>query len=78
MKSGDKNSSYFHNRASHRFIRNRILGLRDLRGVMCIGDDNVAELLENYYRQLFTSAIPCNMDEVTRHASVVVNKEMNI
>lgn len=62
MKSGDKNSSYFHNKASQRFRRNRILGLKDSRGVMCMGDDRVAGLLENYYQQLFTSSNPSEID----------------
>ena len=50
MKSGNKNSNYFHNKASYRYRRNQILGLKDSRGVMCMGDDNVAGLLENYYQ----------------------------
>ena len=50
MKSSNKNSNYFHNKASYRYRRNQILGLKDSRGVMCMGDDNVAGLLENYYQ----------------------------
>lgn len=61
MKSGDSNSKYFHNRASQRFRRNRILGLRNSNGVMCMGDDNVAGLLENFYMELFTTSNPCNI-----------------
>ena len=34
MISGDKNSSYFHNRASQQFRRNNITELRDSRGRM--------------------------------------------
>lgn len=62
MKSGDKNSSYFHNKASQQFRRIQILGLKDSRGVMCIRDDNVAGLLENYYQQLFTTSNPSEVD----------------
>ena len=50
MKSSNKNSNYFHNKASYRYRRNQILGLKDSRGVICMGDDNVAGLLENYYQ----------------------------
>ena len=52
LDSRDKNSKYFHNKASQRFRRNRILGLQDTKGVMCMGDDNMAGLFENYYQQL--------------------------
>ena len=34
MKSGDKNSRYFHTRASQRYRRNWILGLRNSNGVV--------------------------------------------
>ena len=42
MKLGNKNSNHFHNKASHRYRRNQILGLKDSRGVICMGYDNVA------------------------------------
>lgn len=29
---------------------------------MCIRDDNVASLLENYYQQLFTTSNPSEVD----------------
>lgn len=37
MVSGDKNTSYFHNRASQRFRRNNISELRDLEGRLSFG-----------------------------------------
>ena len=77
MKLGDKNSSYFHNKASQRYRRNRILGLKDSRAVMCIGDDRVVGLLENYYQQLFTSSNSSEIDGVTQHIGWVVTEEMN-
>ena len=77
LDSGDKNTKYFHNKASQRFRRNWILGLQDSRGVMCMGDDSVAGLLENYYQQLFTSLNPCELEEVTQHTSRVVTDDMN-
>lgn len=77
MKSGDKNSNYFHNKASQRFRRNRILGLKDSRGVTCMGDDYVASLLENYYQHLFTSSNLYDLEEVTQHTSWVVTEDIN-
>ena len=77
MKLGDKNSNYFHNKASQRFRRNQILGLKDLRGVICMGHDYVAGLLENYYQHLFTSSNLCDLEEVTQHTGWVITEEMN-
>lgn len=53
------------------------MGLEDSRGAWCIGDDNVAGLLENYYQHLFTSSNPCDLEEVTQHTSRVVTDDMN-
>ena len=77
MKLGDKNTSYFHNKASKRFRRNRILGLKDSAGNFCSGDENVAILLENYYKDLFTSSNPSEIDEVVQHTRKVVTKKTN-
>ncbi|XP_023883465.1 uncharacterized protein LOC111995767 [Quercus suber] len=77
MKEGDKNSKYFHHRASQRYRRNWILGLKNSRGVMCMGDDNVAVLLEDFYNELFKTSNSCNMEEVLQHIRVVVMEEMN-
>ena len=77
MKEGDKNSRYFHHRASQRYRRNRIVRLRNSRGVMCMGDDNVASLLEEFYKELFKTSNPCNMEEVVQHTGRVVTEEMN-
>lgn len=32
--------------------------------VLCMGDDNVAGFLENFYKELFTTSNSCNMEEV--------------
>ncbi|XP_030958925.1 uncharacterized protein LOC115980855 [Quercus lobata] len=58
IKSGDKNTSFFHNRASQRYRRNTIHGLLNARGEMCCGDEKVAELMVEYYTNLFTSSQP--------------------
>lgn len=76
MKSGDTNSRYFHNRASQR-LRNQILGLRNSNGVMCMGDDNVAGLLENFYKELVTTSNLCNMEEVVQYTKLVMIEELN-
>ena len=77
MKLGDKNTSYFHNKASQHFRRNRILGLKDSAGNFCSMDENVAILLENYYKDLFTSSDLSEIDEVVQHTRKVVTKKMN-
>nr|POE61774.1 hypothetical protein CFP56_70869 [Quercus suber] len=69
IKSGYKNTSFFHNRASHRFRHNTIHGLRNSRGEMCNGDDKVADLMVEHYIGLFTSLQPSEIDSVSQHVS---------
>lgn len=53
------------------------MGLKDSNGVMCEGDDSVAGLLENYYRDLFTSSNLSEVEDVIQHTSRVVTEDMN-
>lgn len=77
MVSGDYNSKYFHNRASQRFRRNSISILRDLEGVLVLGEDNVATMVVDYYTMLFTTSNPNNIEEVVQFIRWVVSDEMN-
>lgn len=58
MVSGDRNSKYFHNRASQHFQRIKSL---NLDGVLVSGDDSVATMVVDYYSKLFTTSDPCNI-----------------
>ena len=64
IKSGDKNTSYFHSQAFHRFRYNNIHGLRNSSGEMCCGDKKVVSLLIEYYMDLFTIAKSCEIDSI--------------
>ena len=77
LKSRDKNTSYFHNRASHRFRRNNIHGLRNSSGEMCYKDEKVAALLVEYYTGLFTMSNPCEIDSILQQVQRSVTEEMN-
>ena len=56
MVSGDKNSSYFHNRASQLYRRNNISELQDSHARLVSGDENISVMIVDYYKQLFTSS----------------------
>ncbi|XP_075674719.1 uncharacterized protein LOC142643876 [Castanea sativa] len=53
LKEGDQSSTYFHSRASHKFRRNLIKGLRRTDGSWCEGDDQVVALFVEFYQDLF-------------------------
>ena len=77
MVSGDKNTSYFHNRASQKFRRNTITALRGQNGEMVSGEDEIAALAMGYYKSLFSSSTLDNFEDVVQHTQRVVSEEMN-
>ena len=77
MVSGDKNASYFHNRATQRFQRNNILELRPLDGSLVSGNENVSTLIVEYFQLLFTSSNPSDIKEVVQHTNRRGDDTMN-
>ena len=64
LKEGDQNSKFFHNRASHRYKRNRIEELKNEAGIICTDEGEISNILIDYYQHLFTSAPPSHVEEV--------------
>ena len=76
-KLGDKNSKYFHARATQRFKRNSINALKKDDDTWCQNLDEVAETIMNYYKELFHSANPTSMENTTQFINTVITEEMN-
>ena len=77
LVSGDNNTKYFHNKVSQRFCRNSISKLRDPNGVLASGEENVSDMIVDFYSKLFSSSIPCDMEMVVQHTKRVVSANMN-
>ena len=77
MVLGDKNTSYFHNRASQRFKLNNISELRDPQGILTLGNEEVSKMVVGYYNQLFTSSNSYDFEEVVQSTKRVVTEDMN-
>ena len=77
LQVGDKNTKFFHQKTSQRCQKNNILGIFDRDGVWQETDGGIALVAENYFQQLFTSAIPSEMDQVLSLVDRVVTLEMN-
>ena len=52
---GDKNSKYFHSRATQRHRKNSIYKIRNSNGRWCSNLKEMANTLGDFYRELFTS-----------------------
>ena len=44
---------------------------------MVSGEDEIAALAVGYYKNLFSSSTPDNIEDVVQHTQWVVSKEMN-
>lgn len=77
LKSRDCNTCYFHQRASHRYKRNRILGLKSNNGAWCTSDQYIKEIVVSFYERLFTSSHPSAMDVVLEVVEPKVMDSMN-
>ena len=77
LKEGDQNTKFFHNRASHRYKRNRIEELQNEARVVCTNEEEISNILIDYYQQLFIMASPTHVEEVLRVVPSIIIEEQN-
>lgn len=65
LRDSDKNTSYFHTKASNRRRRNQLKGLEDVHGVKHKSIEVMTSVVLDYFSDLFTSSRPeITMDKV--------------
>ena len=74
---GDKNSNYFHSRATQRHRRNKIEGIRNPRGQWCSNSSKIAKVLLEFYSDLFSSANTCQPKLAMEVIPTIVIDDMN-
>ncbi len=77
LREGDRNTRFFHSRASQRRRRNAILGLRDENGEWCEQTDQVSWIAVEYFQNLFQTAGPTEIHQVTNNVPRVVTVDMH-
>uniref|UniRef100_A0A2N9HDU2 Reverse transcriptase domain-containing protein n=1 Tax=Fagus sylvatica TaxID=28930 RepID=A0A2N9HDU2_FAGSY len=75
LSEGDRNTRYFHGRASQRRRRNKILGLKDEDGVWREDKVEVAGLIMQYFDNIFRTSLPENIEEAVAHVPNLISKE---
>ncbi|XP_074313454.1 uncharacterized protein LOC141648626 [Silene latifolia] len=77
LKDGDKNTKFFHTRASERKRKNHIAKLVDDDGRVREGDEQVAQVAKLYFQELFLSSNPTVPAGVLAGLGSRVMAEMN-
>ena len=74
---GDKNSKYFHRKATQRVRKNRIDGIKDAFGRWCSDPREVASTILDFYSNLFSSPHTCQPEVVLDSIQCIVTNDMN-
>ena len=77
LKSGDRNTSFFHAYASARRKRNFIKNLKDENGTLLEGTDVVKNHIASYFTNLFTSEVNHTDPVVLQKVAAKVTEPMN-
>jgi hypothetical protein len=77
LKNGDRNTWYFHCKATQRKRRNHVYRLKDEAGVWTSQPNQVPPLFIEYYSSLFNTANPSQVEQVVECIPRVVTHEMN-
>ena len=78
LKSGDKNTKFFHGSSTQRKRKNFIKDLKDDNGVWHEDEDTFSGLLNEYYSKLFSSSNPHDFEHILDGVGAVVTEEMRI
>ena len=77
LREGDKNTAFFHARVRTRRQRNRLTCLHSEAGKWCATEQEIEEEICSFYKNVYTSSQPSDIEAVTEGVPCTVTMEMN-
>ena len=77
LGEGDRNTNFFHSRASKRRRKNTISSFWNEEGKWCDDKANIATTVISYFKDIYSTTLPSQIEEVTNLIPVKVTSEMN-
>ncbi|CAA7017074.1 unnamed protein product [Microthlaspi erraticum] len=77
LHSGDKNSSFFHAATRGRRARNKFSVIEDVNGTAHFKEKQIARVVEQYYKTIFTSKSNNSLDVISEAISPKITQDMN-
>ncbi|CAM8885253.1 unnamed protein product [Rhodiola kirilowii] len=80
LKHGDRNTAYFHAKATHKRKRNNIDHLQNQAGELCESEQDIASIVFNYFSGIFASQVDSSCDRWNQEFGIVprlISEEMN-
>ena len=77
LKEGDRNTAFFHNTVRGRRLKNKVLMLRDVFGQENYSEGSKGNIAVEFYRDLFMSSNPMDMEPLFVGFPVKVTETMN-
>ena len=77
LSKGDNNTAFFHSRATKRFRKNLIRGIRDRNRAWVTKHKEIGHVMESYYNKLFSTSNPILEVDSLKKIPCMVIEEMN-
>ena len=77
LRDGDKNTTYFHKKASQRRHYNSIAGLFDENDIWRDKEEDLEDLVSSYFGKLFSIEVPTNFEQALEGLETRITDEMN-
>ena len=77
LSKGDNNTAFFHSKATKRFRKNLIRGIRDRNGAWLTDQEDIGHVMESYYNDLFSISSLILVADSLEKIPCLVTDEMN-